>query len=113
MSLENEIQRLTAAIEKLNSNIELVLTTPANQTVELPKKSDPAVTVVEVAKPEAPAATPELKHDDVQSAILAKVRANMENKTKVKAILTEFKAAKVTDLDLSVLADVMAKVDAL
>lgn len=107
MSLEAKIEKLTAAIEKLTANIELALSTPANSTpsAEVEPEYIPA--------PETKAETQELKHDDVQSAILAKVRANMENKAKVKAILTEFKAAKVTDLDLSVLADVMAKVDAL
>lgn len=112
MSLEAKIEKLTAAIEKLTANIELALSTPANSAplAEVAPKYTPAP---EALEPEAPAVTPEPRHDDVQSAILAKVRANMDNKTKVKAILTEFKAAKVTDLDLSVLADVMAKVDAL
>lgn len=110
MSLELEIQRLTAAIEKLNSNIELVLTTPANQTVELPKKQDFSEPVqVETEQPKAATVT----HDDVQSAILAKVRASMDNKPKVKAILSEFKAAKVSDIDAAQLAAVLSKVEAL
>lgn len=112
MSLELEIQRLTAAIEKLNSNIALVLTTPATQVVNAQTETpEPVQETARVETEQLKAAT--VTHDDVQSAILAKVRASMDNKPKVKAILSEFKAAKVSDIDAAQLTAVLSKVEAL
>jgi len=103
MSLETEISRLTAAIEKLNANIELVLTTPVTATVQ-PKKDEP-VTQCEIAKGEQitpePAVTPEVKavtFKDVQDQCLALSRKSADNKNAIRALLDDFGAKKVSDL---------------
>ena len=110
MSLESKIEQLTAAIEKLNANITLVLNTPVGEVIT------PVVIEDEKTAPNKPDAMVETKavtHEDVQAAIMAKVRLDMQNKTAVKAILAEFKAAKVSDLGADALAVVMLKVGAL
>jgi len=120
MSLENKIELLTAAIDRLNANLALVLTTPANQTltteqvVAAPVEVLKAVEQVNEAVNEVVSSQVQaVTHNDLQSLILAKVRVNMEHKAAVKALLSEFGAAKVTDLKESDLAAVAAKVNAL
>lgn len=97
MSLENEIQRLTAAIEKLNANLEAVLATP------LPAPTAEPVQAVETAtekksQPE-PVKTGESKPVDfaeVQSRCLALSRQG--KKDAIRALLDDFGASKVSDL---------------
>ncbi len=94
MSLENQIERLTAAIEKLNANIELVLSTPVQAPVAAPAqqvapKQVPAVEVIESAL---------VSVDEAQALCLSLSRKDPSNKNKIKALLAEYKAMKVADL---------------
>ena len=91
MSLESQIERLTAAIEKLNSNIETVLNTPVAEPVqpEQPKQAE--------ATP-APKEAPALSFKDVQDKCLALSRKDAQNKATIRALLDEFGASKVSDL---------------
>jgi hypothetical protein len=114
MSLEAKIELLTRAIDKLNANMALLLTTPANQV--LTTEQVEAGPVVEV-KTEAPKVEQveqvTITHSDLQSLILSKVRDNMDHKPTAKAILKEFGAAKVSDLSDDNLQAVYDKVAAL
>jgi hypothetical protein len=114
MSLEAKIELLTRAIDKLNANMALLLTTPANQV--LTTEQVEAAPVVEV-KTEAPKVEKveqvTITHNDLQSLILSKVRDNMDHKPTAKAILKEFGAAKVSDLSEDKLQAVYDKVSAL
>lgn len=117
MSLENKIELLTAAIDRLNANLALVLTTPVNQTLTVADVASASVEVLKVADQVVSTAdvnaAPLLTHNELQSVILSKVRANMDHKSTVKAILSGFGAAKVTDLKDSDLEAVLEKVNAL
>ena len=105
MSLESQIERLTAAIEKLNSNIETALNTPVAAPVqpEQPKQAD--------ATP-PPAEAPALSFKDVQDQCLALSRKDAKNKAVIRALLDEFGASKVSDLG-SNLAGFAAKLEQL
>ena len=96
MSLESKIEQLTAAIEKLNANMVLLLTTPANQTVDLPQAAAPVVQ--EAVKVVEQVAKVTVSADDAQAMCLQLSRKDPANKSKIKAILSEYKAAKVADL---------------
>jgi hypothetical protein len=52
-------------------------------------------------------------HEEIQTLMLSKVRQDMANKTKVKDILAQYKAAKVTDLSEKDLQTVFDAVSAL
>ena len=107
MSLESKIELLTAAIEKLNANLEFALRTPvASAPVQQPE-----VAVVPEVKAEVVKSS--LTHEEVQTLMLSKVREDMANKAKVKDILAKYKAAKVTDLSEQNLQPVFDAVGAL
>lgn len=96
MSLENQIERLTAAIEKLNANIELVLSTPVNQPVAVVQAApviDQAVKAIDEAINKAAVSV-----DEAQALCLSLSRKDPSNKNKIKALLAEYKAMKVADL---------------
>ena len=107
MSLESKIELLTAAIEKLNANIEFALRTPV--------ASAPAQQVAAEVAPEVKAEVVKSSatHEEIQTLMLSKVRQDMANKTKVKDILAQYKAAKVTDLSEKDLQTVFDAVSAL
>jgi hypothetical protein len=107
MSLESKIELLTAAIEKLNANIEFALRTPV--------ASAPAQQVAPEVKAEVKAEVVKSSatHEEIQTLMLSKVRQDMANKTKVKDILAQYKAAKVTDLSEKDLQTVFDAVSAL
>lgn len=87
MSLENEISRLTAAIEKLNANIELVLSTPVAQPVQpVEPEQQPETTKLEI------------NANDVTALCLSLSRKDPKNKDAIRALLDEFGAKKVSDL---------------
>lgn len=114
MSLEAKIEMLTRAIDKLNANMVLLLTTPANQVlapeqVNAEPTEQPKNELVKTEQAEKVSVT----HSDLQALILAKVRENMDHKPTAKAILDSYNAKKVSDLSDSDLAAVYAKVQAL
>lgn len=101
MSLESQIEKLTAAIEKLNTNMQLLLSTPADQLV----KFDEPVTQCEMVKDEpaivAPVEKPEpttVNASDVTAMCLSLSRKSADNKNAIRALLDDFGAKKVSDL---------------
>lgn len=111
MSLENKIEQLTAAIEKLNANIVLALSTPVNQPVAVVE----AAPVIEQAVKAIDEATKKaaVSADDAQAMCLQLSRKDPANKAKIKAILADYKAAKVADLSPDNLQAFVAKLEQL
>lgn len=85
--LETKIELLTAAINKLTAAM-----TDCNNEIAQETKA----IVEEVATIEPTVKT--FTHDDLRDLILKCNRANPDNKVKMKAILEEFGAKKVTDV---------------
>jgi len=85
MSLELQIETLTAAINALNLNIAKLGNAPAAEVVQ------------EVAEEEETA--PALTHKELQDLIMSMVREDMKRKPKIKALLAKHSASKVSDLD--------------
>ena len=85
MSLELQIETLTAAINALNLNIAKLGNAPAAAEV-----------VQEVAEEEETA--PALTHKELQDLIMSMVREDMKRKPKIKELLTKYSASKVSDL---------------
>jgi len=108
MSLETKIETLTAAINALNANMDKLLNVPV---VSDPKK---AAEVLEQHMPKEEAEqAPQMSHKDLQDFIMGFVREDMKRKPKIKALLAKHSASKVTDLDVSKLADFKAELIAL
>ena len=84
MSLELQIETLTAAINALNLNIAKLGNAPAAEVVQ------------EVAEEET---APALTHKELQDLIMSMVREDMKRKPKIKALLAKHSASKVSDLD--------------
>ena len=115
MSLENKIQLLTASIDALRASIEA-----QSKEVAAPVSFVEPVSVADV-KPvsvdvEPLVVEPEqdhLKHKDVQDFLLSFVRKDQKLKSKIKTILSEFSASKVSDIDVARLSEFKAKVEML
>ena len=120
MSLETKIELLTAAIDKLNANMGML--------VGLPLVSDPKLaaqilerempTVKPKPEPVEPEPTPEtsepaLSYKDVQDFVLSLTRADMKVKGKIRALLSEYSASKISDIELDKLAEFKARLAAL
>lgn len=105
MSLEQQIERLTAAIENLNGNIERALATPV--AVQSVVEAAPVVEAVETK------ATPTVTVESVQSQCLAATRKDLANKTKIRDWLDSFKAKKVADLSAEQLLELSTKLEQL
>lgn len=108
MSLEQQIERLTAAIEKLNGNIERALVTPV--AVQAPVESAPVVETVKVEQPEV---AQTITVESVQSQCLAATRKDLANKAKIRDWLDSFKAKKVADLTAEQLSELSTKLEQL
>ena len=108
MSLEQQIERLTAAIEKLNGNIERALAMPV--AVQAPVESAAAV---ESVKTEQTEAVPTVTVESVQSQCLAATRKDLANKVKIRDWLDSFKAKKVADLTAEQLLELSTKLEQL
>jgi hypothetical protein len=111
MSLESQIEKLitainsqTEAVNAFNGNIEKWLSSPIETATAEKQTEAPQTTEVEQSE-EAPALT----HKDVQDKVLAMVREDMGRKPKVKALLDEFGAKKVGDVDESRLVEFDSK----
>ena len=116
MSLENKIELLTASIDALRATIEAQskeVAAPVAVNVE----PEPVADVEPVAvEPEPVSAGPEqsqLKHKDVQDFLLSFVRKDQKLKSKIKTILSDFSASKVSDIDVARLSEFKAKVEML
>lgn len=105
MSLEQQIERLTAAIEKLNGNIERALATPV--AVQSVVEAAPVVEAVETK------VAPTVTVESVQSQCLAATRKDLANKTKIRDWLDSFKAKKVADLSAEQLLELSTKLEQL
>ena len=126
MSLENKIELLTASIDALRATIEAqskeVAAPVAVADVEPVAVAD--VEPVGVADVEPVAVEPvsvepleaeqsQLKHKDVQDFLLSFVRKDQKLKSKIKTILSDFSASKVSDIDVARLSEFKAKVEML
>ena len=100
MSLENKIELLTIAIERLTAMLEKQ---PSQAAQESPKATPPK------AEPEAASITV----DDLQSICTSLVRVNRENKPKIKAILDSFNVKVLAELNPSDMSDVKECLEAL
>lgn len=96
MSLESQIEKLTAAILKLNANIETVLSTPVSAPAQPVTIAQP-VTPVEVSQ-EPETTKSEISASDVTAMCLSLSRKSADNKTAIRALLDDFGAKKVSDL---------------
>ena len=117
MSLELKIENLTLAINALNVNIAKLVNVPMCDNPELaaeilerelPKAKRAKDKVVtsddEIFENEIPANLRiVLTHKDVQDFMLSFVREDMKRKPKIKKLLAEYSASKVSDLDVDVL----------
>ena len=113
MSLENKIETLTSAINALNVNIAKLVNVPICDEPELAAEIlDRELPKAKQAKEKAEQA-PEMSHKDLQDFIMSFVREDMKRKPKIKALLAKHSASKVTDLDVSKLADFKAELVAL
>lgn len=108
MSLEQQIERLTAAIEKLNGNIERALAAPV--AVQSPVEYAAAVETVNVEQPEV---APTVTVESVQSQCLAATRKDLANKVKIRDWLDSLKAKKVADLTAEQLLELSTKLEQL
>jgi len=125
MSLENKIELLTASIDALRATIEAqskeVAAPVAVADVEPVAVADvEPVAVADVepvaVEPEPVSAGPEqsqLKHKDVQDFLLSFVRKDQKLKSKIKTILSDFSASKVSDIDVARLSEFKSKVEML
>ena len=109
MSLENKIELLTASIDALRATIEA-------QSKEVAAPVAVADVGPVAVEPEPVSAEPEqdqLKHKDVQDFLLSFVRKDQKLKSKIKTILSDFSASKVSDIDVARLSEFKAKVEML
>jgi len=102
MSLESKIENLTLAINALNVNIAKLVNVPICDEPEL------AAEILDRELPKAKAekealTSPALTHKDVQDFMLSFVREDMKRKPKIKKLLAEYSASKVSDLDVDTL----------
>lgn len=103
MSLENKIELLTSAVEMLIARIDAIAT--ANITSSEPVEPEHT--------PEPEQSEKKLTHKDVQDFLLSFVRKDADLKPKIKKLLSEFSASKVSDIELDKLADFKSKVEKL
>jgi hypothetical protein len=117
MSLENKIELLTASIDALRATIKAQSKEVAAPVSFVEPVTDPVADVEPVvvdfellnAEPEQS----QLKHKDVQDFLLSFVRKDQKLKSKIKTILSEFSASKVSDIDVARLSEFKAKVEML
>jgi hypothetical protein len=111
MSLENQIERLTAAIEKLNGNIERALATPAQQTAPAPTAPEPALTASEPVA--APVVASSFTQDDLRRLCMAKVKEDRAFKDTLKEFLSKaYGVVKTSDVPDDKVAEVYSRIEA-
>ncbi len=113
MSLESKIEALTAQVAKLTEIMTFLVSNPPTAMYQ---------PTVEEVEPQAPkAAEPEpiaqtkktIDPSDVTALCLSLSRKDPSNKAKIKDLLAQYKAAKVSDLSESNLAEFAAKLEQL
>ena len=122
MSLELKIEKLTLAINALNENMTKVLNVPAathaNEVLEPEQpevviKEEPEQPEVVIKDEPAEEQAPWLTHKDLQDFMLSFVRKDMTRKPKIKKLLSEYSASKVSDLKAEQLVKFKAKLELL
>lgn len=119
MSLEQQIERLTAAIENLNGNIERALATPVPSVESAPTVSatlvsqKPVMVEKTVMVEEMQLVAQTITVESVQSQCLAATRKDLANKAKIRDWLDSFKAKKVADLTAEQLLELSTKLEQL
>ena len=104
MSLENQIERLTAAIEKLNGNIERALATPAAPQAAA-QAEDAAAHVVT-------ASASSITQDDLRRLCMAKVKEDRAFKETLKEFLSKaYGVVKTSDVPDDKVAEVYSRIE--
>lgn len=107
MSLENQIERLTAAIEKLNGNIERALATPAAP----PTAPESVVTSAPVVV--ASVASSSFTQDDLRRLCMAKVKEDRAFKDTLKEFLSKaYGVVKTSDVPDDKVGEVYSRIEA-
>lgn len=97
MSLESKIEILIASIDALNVNIAKLVSVPMCDEPELAAEIlERELPKAKQVKEETP---PALTHKDVQDFMLGFVREDMKRKPKIKKLLAEYSASKLSDID--------------
>ena len=108
MSLESKIEMLTAAIDRLNANMTLLLTTPADQVLKVEQTA--ATPAANTEQPPAPATTAEsnqVEHvaassftqDDLRRLCMTKVKEDRAFKDTLKDFLSRaYGVTKTSDV---------------
>lgn len=108
MSLENQIERLTAAIEKLNGNIERTLATPAAPQAApqtAPQAEDAAAPVVTTS-------ASSITQDDLRRLCMAKVKEDRAFKETLKEFLSKaYGVVKTSDVPDDKVAEVYSRIE--
>ena len=115
MSLENQIERLTAAIEKLNGNIERARATPtAPAPTTAPTTSEAVAAPVVASEPVvvAPVAS-SFTQDDLRRLCMAKVKEDRAFKDTLKEFLSKaYGVVKTSDVHDDKVAEVYSRIEA-
>ena len=105
MSLENQIERLTAAIEKLNGNIERALATPQAAPPAAPQAEAAAAHVVT-------ASASSITQDDLRRLCMAKVKEDRAFKETLKEFLSKaYGVVKTSDVPDDKVAEVYSRIE--
>jgi hypothetical protein len=112
MSLENQIEMLTAAIEKLNRNIEIVLSTPV-PAAPAAVTSEPVVVASAPAVASAPVVASSFTQDDLRRLCMAKVKEDRSFKDTLKEFLSKaYGVVKTSDVPDDKVAEVYSRIEA-
>lgn len=113
MSLENQIERLTAAIEKLNGNIERALAAPQAPETAAPQALETAApqALEPVASSTSPASS--FTQDDLRRLCMAKVKEDRAFKDTLKEFLSKsYGVVKTSDVPDDKVAEVYSRIEA-
>ena len=106
MSLESKIEMLTAAIDRLNANMTLLLTTPADQVLKVEQTATnteqppaPATTAESNQVEPKPVAAESFTQDDLRRLCMAKVKEDRAFKDTLKDFLSRaYGVTKTSDV---------------
>ena len=100
MSLESKIEMLTAAIDRLNANMLLVLNTPVEQPAQRTEQPTPSTTEQATAVETSPVATTgSFTQDDLRRLCMAKVKEDRAFKETLKDFLSrKYGVTKTSDV---------------
>lgn len=106
-SLIEQLTRIGDALEQLQNQFGVNQTIIADETIE--QQTKPSRKAKQKVEPVATEQT--YTHDDLKQACLSAVRDNIENKAKLKALLTEYGATKAVDVPADKLVEIIGKIN--